>query len=866
MTAGSEAYRNDRSASRVGRLGEEPFASGDAEGPDLEEALHDFVENAPVGLHRLGPDGKILWANRAELDLLGYTRDEYVGRHISEFYVDADVIFEYLTRLRQGGVLHECEARLRAKDGSIKHVLVSSTVYERDGNFVHTRGFTRDMTERRLAEQAREQSYRQLQVITDALPVLVAFVSSDGRYTFASAGYERWFGYAKSEVVGRPLQEVLGQAAYEVIGPFVTRALAGETVRFEAEVPYRSGAGRWIEATYIPQTAGDGTLGFVALIADVTERKAFDRFRAAAAARAERLLRITEAIAGAVSEEDVFEALLTRVSESVEASSAGLWIVGGDGRMAHLARSHGYGDAVRERLRALPLDLEPTMPLIDCIRSGAPIWIPSQAALLERYPHLASIATPKRAYRVACLPLAANGRVLGALGVTIEEPREADVEEQEFLLLVARYASQALERLRLLNAERTSRQESIVARNRAEQLYRFAQSVVSAERQEDVFQAAIDAIEGALGAKRSAVLTFDDEGVLRFRAWRGLSEPYRQAVEGHSPWPRDVTNPEPVLVADAMGDPHLAAYRTLFQDERIGALAFFPLVSRGRLLGKFMLYHERPHAFGLDEMDVARAIASHLASVTARFTAMAKLEETLRYNELFAGVLAHDLRNPLGAMMTGAQLLLMRREGEGALNDRETKPLSRIVASGERMSMMIEQLFDFTRVRAGGGIPIAPHPTNLGDLCSQAIGEIELAHAEWTVQQEGHGDLRGTWDSDRLLQVLSNLVANACQHGAADVPVLVRLDGTSKDRVRIEVRNRGAIPAFLVPELFEPFRSTRHRRDRSRGLGLGLFIVREIVRGHGGSVDVTSTEAEGTVFVVQLPRHAQERNRASSNP
>lgn len=256
---------------------------------------------------------------------------------------------------------------------------------------------------------------------------------------------------------------------------------------------------------------------------------------------------------------------------------------------------------------------------------------------------------------------------------------------------------------------------------------------------------------------------------------------------------------------------------------------------------------------------MARALANHLGSVVARFSALAKLEETIRYNELFAGVLAHDLRNPLGAMMTAAQLVLMRREGEGALSDRVAKPLSRIVSSGHRMATMIEQLLDFTQIRSGGGIPIAPHETNLIDLCGQAVGELELGHPEWTIQREAVGDLRGEWDSDRLLQVLSNLVANACQHGVAGSPVLVRLDGSAGDRVEIEVHNRGAIPASLVPNLFDPFRSTRHRRDQSRGLGLGLFIVREIVRGHGGSVDVVSNELEGTTFVVHLPRRAERR-------
>jgi signal transduction histidine kinase len=173
------------------------------------------------------------------------------------------------------------------------------------------------------------------------------------------------------------------------------------------------------------------------------------------------------------------------------------------------------------------------------------------------------------------------------------------------------------------------------------------------------------------------------------------------------------------------------------------------------------------------------------------------------------------------------------------------------------MSIMIDQLLDFTRVRSGGGIQVEPHPTDLAELCSQAIGELELAQPDWKVQRELAGDPRGTWDADRLLQVISNLVANAGQHGCRESGILVRLDGTAPDHVRIEVHNKGVIPPAILPTLFDPFRGTQHRRDRSRGLGLGLFIVREIVRAHRGTVEVSSDDAR-TTFSLRLPRWPKE--------
>ncbi|HEY0479155.1 MAG TPA: GAF domain-containing protein [Kofleriaceae bacterium] len=770
--------------------------------------------------------------------------------------------------------------------------------------------------------------------------------------------------------------------------------------------------------------------GVVSPVADVTDRKTFDSYRAAAAERAQRLLTITSALADAVTTGEVFEAVVDRVAAAVGASSAALWLIDDDGRTARLARGIGFPESVAKAFETLPLDMKAAIPALDSIRRAEPIWISSPAELLRDYPHLEPAIVPGRSYQVSCLPLISDGRTLGVLAVTIDDDREASEEERSFLLLVARYAGQAIERLRLLEAERRSRsdadaaamrmgvlshasrvfveanldlptrledivremgrvfdgsagislieglglhtatlyhpvpeaerllrslveaaplrlgegvtggvaqsgrsvlipdsdpreiaaraapayrafieryptyammsapvrtreriigtvtvcrtrkgetytdrdlelleilaeragsaienarlhRDNIEARSRAEQLYRFAHAAASADKVEHVFDAGLDAIEATLGTDRAAVLLFDDDGVMRFRAWRKLSDGYRSAVEGHSPWSRDTVAPQPVLVDDVDADVSLCAYGPLFRTEQIRSLAFVPLVTRGKLLGKFMVYHREPHVFSTTEIDLASAIGNHLASVVSRFAALAELERTVHYSELFAGVLAHDLRNPLGSIMTAAQLLLMRQEGESA---RHAKPMSRIVASGQRMARMIDQLLDFTRARVGGGIEIQSRDTNLADLCSQAISELELVYTDRTIQCSVVGDQGGTWDPDRLLQIISNLVANASQHGSVDGPVVVELDGRQPDSVVLEVHNRGAISEALLPTLFDPFRGTRHRREHSRGLGLGLFIVKELVRAHGGTVEVTSSEAGGTTFRVRLPR------------
>lgn len=123
--------------------------------------LRDFVENAPEGLRRVGPDGLILWANKSELDMLGYTREEYIGHHIAEFFADAPVIEDFLACLARGETLREREARMVCKDGSIRHVLINSNALFEDGKFIHTRCITRDFTDRKLDEEKMISAYEQ---------------------------------------------------------------------------------------------------------------------------------------------------------------------------------------------------------------------------------------------------------------------------------------------------------------------------------------------------------------------------------------------------------------------------------------------------------------------------------------------------------------------------------------------------------------------------------------------------------------------------------------------------------------------------------------------------------------------------------
>ena len=148
-----------------------------------ESNLRDFLENATICMHGVGHDGRIVWANQTELNLLGYTAEEYVGHHISDFHVDAPVIEDILHRLAGGEVLRECEVRLRCKDGSVRHVLIDSSALFEDGRFVHTRCFTRDISDRKKMEDQLRESERRFREMIDLLPAAIYTTDAEGRLT-----------------------------------------------------------------------------------------------------------------------------------------------------------------------------------------------------------------------------------------------------------------------------------------------------------------------------------------------------------------------------------------------------------------------------------------------------------------------------------------------------------------------------------------------------------------------------------------------------------------------------------------------------------------------------------------------------------
>jgi signal transduction histidine kinase len=244
------------------------------------------------------------------------------------------------------------------------------------------------------------------------------------------------------------------------------------------------------------------------------------------------------------------------------------------------------------------------------------------------------------------------------------------------------------------------------------------------------------------------------------------------------------------------------------------------------------------------------AIDQSLTESVTRFT-----QDLDKSKEMFLAMLGHDLRTPIGAVMTSAKFMLETKE----LAEPHLTLTSRIVSSTARMNQMVGALLDFTRSRLGGGIPIDPASLNMGKVVHDVVNEIKAAHPDRKIEVDARGALTGQWDCARISQVLTNLVGNALEHGSDRTIVTIAVQGDEKE-VSVSIHNRGAaIPEDQMDGLFNAMKR-QGMADKADGpsanLGLGLYIADQIVRAHKGRIDVESTEEAGTTFTVHLPRRA----------
>jgi signal transduction histidine kinase len=347
---------------------------------------------------------------------------------------------------------------------------------------------------------------------------------------------------------------------------------------------------------------------------------------------------------------------------------------------------------------------------------------------------------------------------------------------------------------------------------------------------------------------------------MRFRAWRGLSDEYRRAVEGHSPWRRDDSAPKAVCIDDiskAELDEHL---REVVAREAIRALAFLPITYERRLLGKFMIYYDAPHHFTPEELQPTQTIINQVAFAIERQKAgeilertvnerTASLREAIAQMEEFSYSISHDLRAPVRAMQCYAEVL---REDYGSqLDDNAKKYLDRIINGGVRMDRLIQDILTYSRMSRR---EMELKPIALDKVARDIVRHyLDMGSSQADVQVEGKL-LNVIGHEASLSQAISNLLHNALKFVAPGTTPKVRIHSErSNGDVRLWIEDNGiGINPEYQHRLFSVFERI-HPEKNYEGTGIGLAIVRKATERMGGKAGVESDGVHGSRFWIQLP-------------
>jgi signal transduction histidine kinase/CheY-like chemotaxis protein len=389
---------------------------------------------------------------------------------------------------------------------------------------------------------------------------------------------------------------------------------------------------------------------------------------------------------------------------------------------------------------------------------------------------------------------------------------------------------------------------------------KLTQAISHTRTVEEIYAIALQALADGLGVSRAAILLFDADGVMRFAASRNISDTYRGSVEGHSPWRPDSSHPEPLVVADAALDPSLTALLPTIEAEGIAAMAFIPLVSLDRVIGKFMLYYDEPHVLSSDDLQLACVIASQVAFALESMQAEAQARrseaaaaEASRLKDEFLATLSHELRTPLNAIFGWVQMLQT-----GILSPERLRHAIDVIGRNTTLqARLIEDILDVSRI-ISGKLEIETTPVLLGPLLDTVIGGATPAAQAKSIDlvKTAPADLPVIdGDPKRLHQVLGNVLSNAVKFTPNGGRIDVRCIAEGESLI-IEVQDSGVgIAREFLPFVFDRFRQADSRSIRRHGgLGLGLAIARHLVEQHHGDIHATSAgPGLGTTVHIRLP-------------
>jgi signal transduction histidine kinase len=562
---------------------------------------------------------------------------------------------------------------------------------------------------------------------------------------------------------------------------------------------------------------------------------------------------VTAALCGALTRDQVVEVTVEQGVHALGAHAGSVGMLDEDGTLLQV-RALGYSEAVTTAWQEVPL--EKPFPLTDVVRSGEDLFLRDAQERLVRFPHLAELIRSNGDGAMACVPLLAGGRPFGALGLTFAEPRAFHADERSFILTLARLCGQALERAQLFDSERRSRERL--------ELLSEASRVLGSSLD---YELTLRNVAGLALPMLADFCFFDlreEDGQVR-RISRAHENPRVQGILEQTRW-LPIYRPEQDMCAltserscfhpritdawmrqVAVSPEHLEILRAL----SLRSMISVPLSGRDGVFGALTLcFGQSGRHHSRADLALSEELARRGASAVENSRLLQQATRAVALRDEFLSIAGHELNTPLTTLKLQLTSLAARAHEPAQLAHR----VQSVHRQVDRLVRQVGTLLDVSRLSAGR-LVLERERVDLVALTREVAGQLapqEGAAGTITLKAPECLELEG--DRLRLEQVVGNLLSNALKYGAGR-PVEVQLLSQAA-HARLTVRDEGiGIPPEHHARVFERFEravSTRH----FGGFGVGLWIVREVVHAHGGSVRVQSAPGQGATFTVELPLSA----------
>lgn len=592
--------------------------------------------------------------------------------------------------------------------------------------------------------------------------------------------------------------------------------------------------------------------------------RAVEQAKAAAERAADRIARlytVTATLATALTLAEVAEVIVREGMAALGAIAGSVRQVSPDGGALLALQVAGYPPELVEQWQVIPIDAP--MPMAETVRLARSILIESPDEMVRSWPQFADALAALHYQAVALLPLMVGGRPIGTMSLGFARPRRFDANDRSFLDALARQCAFALERARLYVATQ-EQAERLGALAEASQLFAAASLDMPA-----LLDTVARQVTHAIGDLGMVGLLSDDRGALRLAAVAHADAEAREALAqllSRFPLGDDEGGRGRALRAgEAQLIPVIAPeqLRALLGPEHwphierygVHSLIVAPLRVNGEVVGTLGAARTspgRPYTDG--DLTMLQELADRAALAAANARLYQQAREAIQIRDQFLSIAAHELKTPLTALSGQAQLAQRRISRGDQSPERIARSIGVIARQAERLDAMVRTLLDVGRIEQGQ-FALERQPLDLAELLDRLADEAQSELDRHTlVYERDPGPTPIDGDPLRIEQVVQNLLSNAVKYSPAGGTVTLRVERRA-GRATITVADEGVgIPAEALPQLFQRFyRASNVTAHHISGMGIGLYVVREIVARHGGTVEVASSEGEGSLFTVSLP-------------